>query len=1559
MDVEHRTPADFEVESLVGQNSIIIGAPYVGKTHLFDETSVEHTRVERLKPAVDTPDDEFVVLDEFYTAYQRATAHQQDAFESWLDREGGVCLVTRPHDIDWLLESDESPLSKSILNAFDVAYLLQYSPESDEDYEQAIQNCLSIVRDDVDESLDRDALETAADDLFRARRYEFDNQGLRERLGVDAYEETLVPALVVYISDQFADAGGVISAAVLDQLGDVVENASVGQFWTDTKDICSDIFSWDTLSDLPTTPTEITAAARTLGSDVAPTAESPATAVSSASALGLAGGVVPSALIAGGSLGLYLYLRDGDDEELAVAQTDVFQALLGEELPPPARADLEVELGLPPRTIANFQRLVRGDTIDHLLAQAERLDESVAALPDQLAEVRQTVAAHEDDLQALEELLAELEETALDHTDLAAFVATSIDEATSDVDDFRDTVRAEEAKNVLQIGSVDDVPPYYGEEDTELFEAVADEGADLIVLRGSHGTGKTTAAYRACDLLSQGPYDVRLPNFDDTSREAIRYSLTATNDETVVFASYKRGTTDANTIRNSRDFRALLRWLDKGYCGTVVLECREELFRSLDSEVGEIEDRYLKQIWQDSDEIEFEALSDEDIESVVEWVLDRLEFEGEREELVNEAVRVADGNPEIAKIAARFALTDEKPLRDVDTHDELIWSDIDRFFKKDTVVLDDGRAIGGQVFEYTAATRRIQTAELGTILGEGVEEDQLGICARYLSGYLGGDVREAVDEAKQPTPSIGGRFLEPEDEDDGTVKLAPVDVWTLSPDIYGDVVFRVGCLSDGIRDRGFDHYLDEVRGLDNEERYLGLAENLGQAYVYAMETDDDEFQQTVATKCHELLTELTGEDVSAGVYARCLDELVTSRVPVAPWHLKKNIPRFVTGINQEHNKLAGTSELEEPDIAMNRLAHLYRNHYEFGSTDQLKELDGIVKQTAGIYLDNHNQDPAKFSTNVYSFVVAILATEYQSPDHIDEWIDGVERRVIQISGADGYDGDARQLLENFYSLIILHISQLRPTPESVSKWVEGINHRVIRTSCADQHEFNPSSFLPHVYSLALARLADKHPKPGNVSEWVEEINRRAIQTANTDIHNVQPSEFLESVYSVALEDLADKHPTPEHVREWIDEIEYRAIQTADVQNLMPSQFLPNVYSLMLVRVATTYPTPESASEWLDEINRRAVRTADSSVHDDESGQFLANTYSMALQKMTVRRPTPEDVSEWIEEIDRRAIQTTEADTHNDGPAEFLANVYSLSISRLSVTYPIPEDASEWINEVERRAIRAADTNAQDLAPSQFLPNVYSLALQHLTQLNSTPEDASKWVDEVERRAIQTANTDTHNFGPGDFLINVYSLSLAKLAGAYPTPDDVSIWVEEIKRRATRTADIGAHELSPERFLSTAFAMALGRLPMQSKKAAEQWYPFLVRSLVETVNLELLPHLCKALETVNSEFGYDVSKTHVRFARGVLAAAVREDDPLGSGYEDRVARVATVLAAIVHLLWKRTGLDGEYFETIVTATIDLNDSDPQLYADIVEEVPDRLDEHHDNLIAGLDWQQALE
>jgi hypothetical protein len=264
-----------------------------------------------------------------------------------------------------------------------------------------------------------------------------------------------------------------------------------------------------------------------------------------------------------------------------------------------------------------------------------------------------------------------------------------------------------------------------------------------------------------------------------------------------------------------------------------------------------------------------------------------------------------------------------------------------------------------------------------------------------------------------------------------------------------------------------------------------------------------------------------------------------------------------------------------------------------------------------------------------------------------------------------------------------------------------------------------------------------------------------------------------------------------------------------------------------------------------------------------------------------------------------------------------------------------------------------------LDPSQFLPNVYSLALQHLVQLHSTPEDASEWVDEVERRAIQTANTDTHNFRPGDFLINVYSLSLAKLAGAYPTPDDVSIWVEEIKRRATRTADIGAHELSPERFLSTAFAMALGRLPMQSKKAAEQWYPFLVRSFVETVNLELLPHLCKALETVNSEFGHDVSKIHVRFAREVLAAAVREDNPLGSDYEDRVARVATVLAAIVHLLWQRTGLDGEYFETIVTATVDLNDSDPQLYADIVERVPDRLDEHHDNLIAGLDWQQALE
>jgi hypothetical protein len=125
-DDAHARPADFDPERLDGQHTLVLGAPYLGKSHRVRESDHDHERVMRLDAALEAREGAFVVVDEFYTAYRGATEETRRAFRSWLDREGGVCVVARPRELDWLLDSDETPLSSAFLNAFDDIRLLRY-----------------------------------------------------------------------------------------------------------------------------------------------------------------------------------------------------------------------------------------------------------------------------------------------------------------------------------------------------------------------------------------------------------------------------------------------------------------------------------------------------------------------------------------------------------------------------------------------------------------------------------------------------------------------------------------------------------------------------------------------------------------------------------------------------------------------------------------------------------------------------------------------------------------------------------------------------------------------------------------------------------------------------------------------------------------------------------------------------------------------------------------------------------------------------------------------------------------------------------------------------------------------------------------------------------------------------------------------------------------------------------------------------------------------------------------------------------------------------------------
>jgi len=241
----YHCPTEFTPETINDQATLILGAPYLGKSHLFRESS--HTAVTTLSEAVDTHTSEFVVLDEFYTAYQGATDRHRREFESWLNRDAGVCVVARPREIDWLLQSDDTQLSERFLDTFDEVVCLRYHPEDSADREHAVECCRSILEELNEQPPTDEKIDEALDTLLKTPGYEFDSAALRDRLCTEEYGATLVPALIVYFSAHIADGSGAI---LPDIVGDALQDVGFSEFYDEVRNACSGLFSRETLSEL-------------------------------------------------------------------------------------------------------------------------------------------------------------------------------------------------------------------------------------------------------------------------------------------------------------------------------------------------------------------------------------------------------------------------------------------------------------------------------------------------------------------------------------------------------------------------------------------------------------------------------------------------------------------------------------------------------------------------------------------------------------------------------------------------------------------------------------------------------------------------------------------------------------------------------------------------------------------------------------------------------------------------------------------------------------------------------------------------------------------------------------------------------------------------------------------------------------------------------------------------------------------------------------------------------------------------------------------------------------
>jgi hypothetical protein len=1412
-------PTAVDSEDLQGATTLALGAPSIGKTHCFKQRAVDYA--ETLEAALAAADEDTdaadgdeaeseehqpIVVDEFYRAYQRATTEQREQFLRLLGESHNgpdVCVVARPRSLDWLVE--EGGLPENVLGNFDQVLLFGYDPQTDAEIEDARADCAAVA-DDI-EALSDEALEQ-----LRYPPYEFRNDRLQSTLGIAAYGPTLVPPLVADISDELAEAGsatsvsGILPDAVADAGADLSANFGVATFIGGASRTGLDLLRRASEGEIPTTTGEITRLARqaienvgAIGAGTAETAgdfgsvlgESLAglDAENATSALGQAGlaafGYPPFATAAG--LLVFLLFRessDGSDHDLS----DSFDGLVdaNRRMLPPTRERFEAQLGLPPYTFEALEELTDPATLDRLTAVADAID------PEELERFGELTDALEDYEGDIETFVGMVDSLEARVSTLDGFVSENTRDATATLADLEDGLQQAEA-NLLDTDAdtVDPATmPYVGRMQERVGAGLAD--SDVVVLRGPHGTGKTTTAYRVCRALRRDGYTIRVPNFRK-ERSYIERALDRTDTETVLFTSYIDEEHDEGVGGDGRPgIETVLEWVVEGRVDRVIIECRDERWPELqtDADLAAQKNDPVRRLWDNRRTVRFDRLetaadsdrSEATIADIVEYVFARKGVADPPEELVAAVAEFAGGNPEIAKIAALATTRDAETLDTVDTADDLVWNEIRGSFNTDG---------GAALFEYLAVCRQLSTDEIDAVVG--LSGDELTDLVGSLSGYLGGSLRENVVEP----------YAMPGEDDELTIR----------PAVYGDVVFRKRVLGEGTDLMSYVYQIASER----PQLLQRLAVTLGVAYEQAGTWAEDSIADTVIEAGSMLPATLRqSADVGERDYYRFVRSVILVGIPIAPGPVSEGRNTIATGAAIDTDAEAG---IDVADVLENLFAQLLVSHTraETGSVGEVTEAATAVAVDA----DVHDHPPGQFLTNVYSMALSGLVEGTPTQSDIDARVDAIETSAEAAADADVHDLSPGEFLENVYSSAVFQLSYSSSDPGSVERWLDVIDSRA-RAAAAetDAHDEPRSQFLEEFYSMSIAKIATSNADPDTVRAWLDDIDTRATRTAgDPDAHDSPPHQFLANVYSMVIAKLADRDSDPGRFEQWVDAIEGHADTAAtdgDAHDVSPGRFLMNVYGMTLSNLVANSSDPTTASEWVDAIEARMRNVAaNPDLHDEPPGEFLTNVYGMGLASLAEDTPDPGVVEQSIDAIEARAKgMATDSSAHGVPPGEFLSNLYPMVISNLTGRYSDPGTAAQWVDAIERRAKRTAvDTDIHRVPPGQFLTNVYGMAVSSLADTNPTPSVVEEWIDDIEARATETAVAgDAHRLPAGQFLANTYSMVVSKLAETHPEPGDVEEWVDAVERRATATAtDADVTDQSPAAFLENVYSMSLSHL----------------------------------------------------------------------------------------------------------------------------------------------------
>ena len=1107
MQLKKSTPTNFPSYQWEDDKVLVLGAAYIGKSHLFRNHD-DIKRITTLAGALNYDGSERLVVDEFYRGYQAADAETREEFASWFVKSKGVCISTRPRAFDWLLEQDNESL-KAIVESLDTTYHLRYDLEKDR--KSAINCCLQIGGQG-DDGLNHKAVDKYIDEVLVCPEYDFKNQTLINKLGTDIYSPTYAPGLVTYFSDQLGDASKAFTPQSLVKKSketgrEFLENVALTNVINQFN--IQNILSWETLMSINKSFDD----SQSLVNAVEQISSLDYEKVSDITPSGIFSNLLPflgPAATGAGVLAFWLKLRDDD----TVDTSEILNVLASDELTPTARVEFERELNLPPRTLDNFHRLIRGNVIEQLLRYRNQSDEKFKSIHDDIESIEAKLDKYEEEFELIQKTVSNISSQPVDSDIIVTFVSEGIENSTHNVNKLGDWLMSDENLYMKEYFDQGDIP-FFGDEVKKLFEKTYDN--NIIILKGTHGTGKTTAAYKTGEIIEESGGRFLIPNFNKGDYNHIRHKLaTSEGDRNILYTQYSyqpRG----STFERIDVLENLISFLQEDLCETLIIECRDEFYSRIDKDDAKKLDRAKKRIWRDKEVIEFEERSEEQIKSIAKWVSKQKGWDGEIEKHLPEIRKIAGQNPEIVKIATRV-LCEKGSIDEFKTKDDLIWDDINNIFSGSDKLSYEQQ----KILEYSSAGRGITRSQISEIRGWN-DELEIDEYRDSLGGYL--DVRDREER-----------------------------IWTIKPDIYLDVIFRKSCLDK------FDSILTNFINAEQPELITSLATNIHIAYNASRKRNDSEQAERCIKKGDLLLDEIiTNEFYHPGIktlgettpydiisissrdpYYQSIITLILGGVPINPenfhieWFLELNggdENKVDISLGDPYSKDSGEVTISVPALVLYLTAQASSTYIKHDELQKVSAIEDSVGAFCNHFFDQGEyQDLIQLLHRYYSFTIR-LATDNWEFDQLNEkfintrWYDQVERLVIDTGDRIG---EREFFIWSFYSDLISYIVE-DCKPNTGKILIDQIDDHINEAS---KWSGSPLDFVFNLYALAITKMMDGDSISG-IEGWINIIETKVIDSpvpdmvknptieGNIDINN--SIEFVIGLYQIVTLRLSERN----------------------------------------------------------------------------------------------------------------------------------------------------------------------------------------------------------------------------------------------------------------------------------------------------------------------------------------------------------------------------------------------------------------------------------------------------